>query len=629
MDTIKQQGLEIPPFFSDGMILQRNKALKFWGWDAPNTSLILHFKEQEYHTRVDEEGYWEVFIESQPAGGPYAFKIVGTSQQTLQDIYFGEVWLAGGQSNMELPINRVSPFHPSEIEGINLPLIRQFQVTQTQDFHAAQERTEGGEWIKAIPSEVQAFSGVGFFFAKNLYEALNVPVGIYLTAVGGTPAEAWISEETLNKIGDYTNPLIYLKNDEKVNETLDEDAKKIGQWYKTLYKTDKGLRAQIPWYSPQLEDKDWETITLPQMFRDTELEDTTGVVWLRKELELDAETIGDPNLAVWLGTLIDADDTYINGVHIGRTDYRYPPRIYPVANHLLKPGKNLLAVRLEITNGLGGFIPKRTYALRGKTVNMPLEGEWRYKVSTVMDQPLKQPLTLHNKPAGLYNAILYPLRNLAIQGTIYYQGESNGGNPNNYEVLMEQLINDWRVLWGGDMPFYFVQLANYFEPTATVDDRNWAIIREKQDSVSQKLDHVGLVSAIDIGEDSDLHPPEKMTLGRRLANFALNQVYGIHTQDEHHRLKTIEETDDSYRLIFKPAVEDLFVKNGKIPDIELQQVDSKWMAAHSEMTNQDIKVLKEPGVTYQAIRYAWRNAPKGVLVDCVSKLPVLPFTEKL
>src|SRR5699024_7683589 len=260
MDTIKQQGLEIPPFFSDGMILQRNKALKFWGWDAPNTSLILLFKEQEYHTRVDEEGYWEVFIESQPAGGPYVLKIEGTSQQMLQDIYFGEVWLAGGQSNMELPINRVSPFHPSEIEGINLPLIRQFQVTQTQNFHAPQEKTESGKWIKAIPSEIQEFSAVGFFFAKKLYESLDVPVGIYLTAVGGTPAEAWISEKTLNSICDYTEPLSYLKNDAQIKETLKEDAKKIKQWYKTLHATDQGLHTEIPWYSTELADDDWEAI---------------------------------------------------------------------------------------------------------------------------------------------------------------------------------------------------------------------------------------------------------------------------------------------------------------------------------------------------------------------------------
>ncbi len=629
MKNTKHHRLELPPFFSDGMILQRNQTLKFWGWDVPETIVTLRFNDQVCRATVDSEGYWEVTVGSQSAGGPYEVIIKGSTSVTIEDVYIGEVWLAGGQSNMELPLKRVAPFHPEAIEGVKLPLIRQFQVTQTQNFHGPQEKTKGGKWIKAIPAKIQEFSGVGFFFAKHLYEALEVPIGIYLTAVGGTPAEAWMSEESLKKMAYDLAPFSYLKQDTALNERLKEEAVAAEQWYKTLHQTDKGLRAETPWYSPQLKDDDWATLTLPRMFRGTPIGDTIGVVWLRKELELDAETIADPDLTVWLGTLIDADDTYLNGIHIGRTDYRYPPRIYPAARQWLKPGKNILAVRLEITNGLGGFIPEREYALKGQTTNLPLDGEWRYKVATVMEEPLKQPLTLHNQPAGLYNAILYPLRKLAIQGTIYYQGESNSGAPDKYERLMEELIKDWRALWGGDMPFYFVQLANYFEPTASTDDRKWAMIRDKQDQVSQKVEHTGLVSAIDVGEDTELHPPEKMTLGRRLANFALKQVYGRPRQAEHHRLKAIEETDESYRLSFEPAISNETVVNGRMIDIELQTADGKWVAAQAAITGQQLTVEKELGKSYKAIRYAWRNAPKGVLFDRISKLPVLPFTEKL
>lgn len=618
-----KKNLQLPGFFSDGMVLQRNKDLIIWGQDLPLSSIQIIFKNKKYQTRSNSKGDWKINLGLHAEGGPYQLSIQGSDSLIIDDIFLGEVWLAGGQSNMELPINRVFDWLKTDLESANYPMIRQFKVPEKYSFKKPIENIKKGNWLPATQEHIQDFSALAFFYAQNLYEKLGLAVGIYHVAVGGSHIEAWMSEATLKEMGRWDQEIEQLKDDQFLNNQLHKNELQTQQWFEKNNQKDKGSNKTIPWFLEEI-DSSWKKIKLPQSFIHNELKGISGTIWFKKEFYLSQEMITHPNLILELGTLIDSDDTYVNGIHVGRTDYRYPPRKYALDKNILKVGKNIITVRLEITGENGAFIPDKFYGIKGEKLSIPFSDDWHYKIGGKIE-PMKPQLFLHSKATGLYNSMIYPLRNLSIRGVIFYQGESNTHNPSLYGDLFKNMILDWRELWGEELPFYYVQLSNYIDPLASIDDRQWAELREQQYLVSQQLKKTGMISAIDVGLDNELHPFDKKSLGHRLSYWALSELYNKEYPHEHPQLEQLIENEKNFTIQFSSILGELTKKTNNGLPIEFIDDKGKIHLAQGEFIKNKLIIDKINKLNVKGIQYAWKNAPENLLIDKATSSPVLPF----
>lgn len=619
MMSATSQGLTLSSLFSDGMVLQREKELTVWGSDVAFSSIKVHFMGQSFQTSADTSGNWQIEIGSYLHGGPYQMTISGSSERVIRDIYIGEVWVAGGQSNMELPINRVYDAFKADIDQADYPLMRQFQIPLAYDFEGPQDNFSGGSWLSATPDNIQQLSALAYFYGQELHQALNIPIGIIHTAVGGTPVEAWMSEESYLAVG-AADDLDRLKEKDAVEKVLREDEDRSREWYQKLSQQDVCLE--------ELDESKWKPISLPQLFFEGELKGMTGSIWFKKDVYIDDEALlADDGLRLRLGTLIDADDAFINGIHVGRTDYRYPPRKYPLKKGVLKKGWNQIIVRLEVVSPVGGFITGLPYGIESLHYNLKFDADWFYQIGVEMTSRLEPQTFFQTKPTGLFNKMIAPIRGYAVNGIIFYQGESNTGSPNGYSEKLQLMVKDWRnVLKDNDLPFYFVQLANYLEPTVQVDDRQWADLRDQQYQAKQLINNSALVPTIDVGMANELHPYDKQTIAHRLATVALKQLYlKDRFNATYPELLTITKREEQYTLIFTAELE---LINNQQADVELQKEDGQWEEVASFIESNKLIIPFEEG-GYQAIRYAWRNQPKGLLIAKDSRLPVFPFNKIL
>ena len=187
----------LPRLVSDGMVLQRDIPVKIWGWADGGETVTIRFEGKMYRTAAEADGKWVLTLPSREAGGPYDMEISGSNRIELRDILVGDVWVCSGQSNMQLWMGRVKYRYADVIARAGNPRIRQFLVSGRYDFDEPQEDLASGRWVSADPESVLGFTAVGYFFAKTLYEQYGVPIGLINAALGGSPAEAWLSEDAL------------------------------------------------------------------------------------------------------------------------------------------------------------------------------------------------------------------------------------------------------------------------------------------------------------------------------------------------------------------------------------------------------------------------------------------------
>ncbi|GAF15764.1 sialic acid-specific 9-O-acetylesterase [Bacillus sp. JCM 19046] len=449
---------------SNGMVIQRNKPYPIRGNSEPHANVSASFRDTLYQAKADAQGDWTITLPSFPAGGPYELTIVEAKTTVISDILIGDVWILGGQSNMELPIKRTLDRHQKDIENHHYPFIRQFNVPQVYDFSGPCSTIIKGDWIQATGEAIDHFSAVGYFFALAISQSENVPIGLILTAVGGTPAHAWVSEASYRQTLPDAAKLAEVQHPLHVQETIAADSKRIDQWHYKLNATDPGLKKPV-WYQQTEWTKQWTSIQLPTRFTESLL-NYRGSIWFRKEFHLYSEQATATSSLLKLGTIVDADETYLNGELVGQTGYKYPPRRYSIRSNLLKPGKNVLIVRVICKESTGGFVANMPYELNLLDQSIDLSGEWHYRVGAQLE-PLQPQTFFQTKPTGLYNGMIAPLKQHPITGFLWYQGESDTQAPAHYEEMFQAVINDWRTLFQqGDLPFLFVQLANFKADTA-------------------------------------------------------------------------------------------------------------------------------------------------------------------
>lgn len=610
--------IKLPALVSDGMVLQRNQKLNIWGKADANEKVEVKFLNKSYKTTADQNGNWKIVLPEQKAGGPYTMTI---NEITLKDILIGDVWLASGQSNMELPMRRLTPLYSNEIKNANNQNIRFFTVPQKYNFKSAQSELDGGKWEATNPQTILNFSGVAYFFAKDISEKNKVPVGIIHSSLGGSPIQAWMDENSLKKYPEYLDEAKKWQNDDFIKSTESSEQALSKAWYTELDQNDLGLNQH--WEKFDLNDSDWKTMQIPGSWEDKE-GSFDGSVWFRKEITLTKNQAGKAAF-LNLGRIKDADVTYINGTKVGNVTYEYPPRWYDVPAGVLKEGKNVIAVRVSNGSGKGQFIADKPYYLEIDGQKIDLKSEWKYKIGAKMEKMVPGTTFIRWKPTGLYNAMINPLINYNITGAIWYQGESNTGKPKEYGDLLTTMITDWRNKFNNkEMPFITVQLANFMESKSQPVESNWAELRDQQRKVSLQVPNAGLAVIIDVGEWNDIHPLDKKTVGDRLALQAMKLAYGKNIVADGPIYQSMKVDGNKIVLTFKSGTDD-FAQVAEMKGFAIKNSDGKWAWVKAKIEGRTIVVWNDSVTNPVAVRYDWADNPDGNLKNKTG-LPASPFT---
>jgi sialate O-acetylesterase len=486
--------IQVPNIFSDHLVLQRHLAIPIWGQAKALETLEIQLASYTIETQATAKGHWKVYFPEMEAGGPYQLKIKSTTDSLIiNDVLIGEVWLCSGQSNMEWPLKR-SNNAQTVIPKANYNQIRFFHLKKKHNGYkrpyTPAEITEfekgnyfhPAQWEISSPESAAAFSGVGFFFGKNLYDSLQIPIGLIQNAVGGSPIQSWISKEALAN-------------------------------------------------HPQLK-----------------------------------EMLGDVNGKTWLDS----------------------KQIHPwLAERAMQNWANI-----DLKNA-----------------------------STLPPHPFA--------PAYLFEAAIKTIAPYAIRGTIWYQGESNATHPENYFLLKEALLKDWRDLWQqGDFPFYYVQLPR-------IGNRSrWADFRAIQEACL-KINNTAMVVSIDQGDFKDVHPSEKSVIGQRLANLALAKTYhkALHANAYSPSLAYYhwQAKAKQIKLYFKNIGTALFSRDKEnIKGFRLQGFIKNGSEeviiapTNIELHQSHITLSMPQDFLPSTIKYAWAPFPENSIINSAG-LPLAPF----
>ena len=628
--------VRVPAIIGDNMVLQQGKKIRIWGWANPNEKVSVVFASQKANAVADASGHWQTLLGPVKAGGPFELTISASNTLTIKNVLVGEVWICSGQSNMEWPLIN-SQNGADAVAQANYPEIRLFTVQKTTSRTPLDDVK--GQWIVTTPDKVGQFSAVGYFFGRELYQKLNVPVGLIHTSWGGTPAEAWTSNDALATTSDL-QPILarYQEGLKNVGERQQEYARRLAEWSQRNLYQDEGNKGEALGYAAsQTNTADWPTMNLPQYFETAGLK-MDGAIWFRKEIEIPQSWAGR-SLELNLAAIDDFDTTYFNGTKVGGIGSETPnsynvPRHYKIPAELVRAGKNVIAVRVFDSAGEGGF-GAGTMSLRpseGAEEPVSLAGPWSYKVELALtpkspdwgSRPEAAGPTNQNSPSVLYNAMIAPLTPLSIRGAIWYQGESNAGRAYQYRTLFPTMIRNWRTAWGqGDFPFYYVQLANFQPIKDAPGESEWAELREAQ-TLTLHEPQTGMAVIIDIGEAKDIHPRNKVDVGHRLALWALANTYGEKIEYSGPLFQSFSIEGDKLRVKFRHAA-GLKTSDGGAPKgFAIAGEDHKFVWADARIEGDEV-VLSSKEVTKPiAVRYAWADNPVCNLYNTIG-LPASPF----
>lgn len=615
--------IRLPRLIRDSMILQRDSKVRIWGWASPNEKVTVSFNKKTYRSKADTQGNWSLYLPPVKAGGPYQIEISGKNKITLKDILFGDVWFCSGQSNMVHQLNIHDVTYADEIANANYPEIRQFWIPTLTNLQGAQPDLPAGNWKAAVGEEVRPFSAVAYFFAKQIHEKYKTPVGIINASVGGTPIEAWTSEEGFRDFSSILSVIQKNKDTAYINSFNRRPASP-----RNNSPVDLGLTGPVKWFDPSYIPKGWRTINIPGYWEDQGIKDLNGVVWYRKEIDIPAQMTGKA-AKVFLGRIVDADELYINGKSVGNTTYQYPQRRYKLPADVLKPGKNLFVIRVSNNAGKGGFVPDKPYCLFSGNDTIDLKGTWDYKVGMAFPSFGGGPgggISYQNQPAALYNAMVAPAINYTIKGFCWYQGESNAGKPEEYASLQTAIINDWRNKWNlGTLPFFYVQLPGFMDYNYQPSESNWAILREAQRK-ALSVDNTAMVVAIDLGEWNDIHPDNKKTVGDRLAIAAFNKAYGETVVHSGPMADGITNEGNKLIIRFTSTGSGLITNDGEAPaEFAIAGADKKYVWAKARFEGNQVIVWSDQIADPVYVRYAWADNPVNPNLYNKEGLPASPF----
>jgi sialate O-acetylesterase len=526
--------VRLPAVFADHMILQRDANVTVWGWAAAGEKVTVTFAGQKKTATADEAGKWFLKLDAMSASTePRQMSVTGAdSAANFSDVLVGDVWLAGGQSNMGFPL--FAAHNAAEV----LPKaqdseLRFFRVKTTT---AAEPQTDcAAAWELSAPDTAKNFSAVAYFFAQEIRRNQKVPVAVLQAPWGGTDIETWISLEGLKQNPPLTNPL--------------------SRWDKAVadYQKIKANPGLVASYEKDL--KQWQT------------------------------------------------------------------EIAPAYNAVLK--------QYNADKDAGKPVGPKPQPVRPEPTNPDPMG---------MPSPSRRPST----PTVNFNGMISPLVPYAVRGVIWYQGENNGARGLEYRELFPRLIEDWRSQWtkagGADFPFLFVQLPCNGKDTTPVAESGWPWLREAQLLTLQKVPRTGMAITIDIGDPNNVHPADKIDVGRRLALVAEKLVYGENVVALGPLFKAVKiGPDGKVSVQFSEIGSGLVIgqqpwcargvapfSKDRLTGFFLAGEDKKWVEADAVIAGDRVILSSAQATNPVAVRYGWANSPRGNLYNREG-LPASPF----
>lgn len=638
----------LPSIISDHMVLQCDTRATIWGWANPGDQITVAPSWSGPIMRAataDANGSWSTVIDTPTAGGPHTVVVKGPDNSiTISDVLVGEVWVCGGQSNMEWSINAIGP-HGLGYDGTaeilaeaKRPQLRYFDVPNV--LSATPAEVCGGKWVVCSPQTAGPFSAVGYFFGSAIQDRLEVPVGLIGSNWGGTRVEAWTSASVLSALGvcgEELEVLRRIESDPDLPERLARERE--AKWWDRLRAIDPGSSASPAWSSDRFDDSGWDAANLPGPWEATSVGAFDGVMWYRRTFDVPAG-FGVADATLHLGPIDDMDTVWVNGKQVGGLDRAgvwFHPRNYDVPAGTLRDGANTIAIRVLDTGGAGGLtapdedvklvIHKGGVAATDMGRSVSLAGAWKMKRGVAMQQLGSWPWSaeLHaNSPSVLYNGMIVPIRRYAVRGAIWYQGESNRGNAWDYRRLFPAMIADWRRAWNADpaeFPFYFVQIAPF---TYGGDKGETAVVRESQHLTMQSVPNTGMVVTMDVGNPADIHPRNKKTVGDRLALWALAKTYGAEIGEYSGPIyESMQVIGDEIEIAFTHA-DELRSRNGLLIGFEIAGSDWKYWPAAARITGNSVIVSSDMVREPVAVRYGWDDDLEPNLFNGAG-LPAAPF----
>ena len=622
------------PPFSDHAVLQRDRPVPIWGSADPLEWVTVYFADSSASTISDLNGHWMVRFPPCPAGGPYELIVRGAScEACISDVLIGEVWIASGQSNMEWKM--MATGQSLDASEFDLPQIR--LLTVSSPARLGRQTEVDGRWTVATKNTLANFSAVAAWFGYDLHRKLGVPIGLICNAWGGTRIQAWMSREALMGDPDGREEVrVYEDMVARIpHPALVSDAPDWNRESQALDVCNQGF--DLGWASPDFDDSAWRAMALPARWQDHGYPGS-GVFWFRRQIPIPASWLGR-DLELELGAIDKHDDTYVQAERIGGLSWNdgeltwCTPRTYQVPAHLVRHPVLHLAVRARshsYVGGLAGPASSMKLTLPGNS-SIPLEGEWRYRVEqdwgvrVPPDPSLSEGWT--NAPYTLFDSRLAPLLPYSLRGVIWYQGEANVSEAGLYRRLLPKLIEDWRrAFCQGDLPFLQVQLANFMAPATVPQSSQWAELREAQ-ATALSEPGVGMAAAIDAGDEFEIHPHDKRTVGGRLARWALATTYeqGGDPCGPVYSHMTLEN-GGRIRIHFAHASGLRTRCGNSVQHVAMAGTDQIFVWADCVIEGETLLVWSPQIEKPAAVRYAWADNPEGCnLIGGTAALPAFPF----
>lgn len=632
-DTELTKEINLPAFFSDNMVLQQNALVPFFGKATPESQLKIttSWDHKEYTATVNKEGDFSVDLETPGYGGPFEMAIQKAGEPlVLKNILIGDVWLCSGQSNMEMPLagwGEIKNFK-EEIAKANYPDIRLLQATHvSSEFPLDSLTLDTSGWEVCSPNNISEFSSTAYFFARKVYESTKIPIGLIHSSWGGTIVEAWTSAGALKTVHDFDEEIAAMEAGEEERKQIEEkNQQKLDAWQNQVNDVDEGMKNGEPVWLSGDASANWETMEVPALWETTALPDFDGLVWLKYDVALPKEVVGK-NAELHL--IVDDDDqVWINGKFVGATQGYNVNRVYTISEDILKEGKNSITVRVYDGAGGGGIYGKpEDFFIKSDNSTYPLGGQWKYKIGAQLKDLPAKPIMPGgpNRPTVLFNAMIHPLLKVPVKGVIWYQGESNAGRALQYQRLFPLLIKDWREQFNNpDMPFYFVQLANYMQRAEEPAPSEWAELREAQLLTLKNVPNTGMAVTIDIGEANDIHPKNKQEVGARLAKIALANLYGKDITYSGPIYNSFTKEGNSIVVSFDYANGLHTLNNEPVKGFEIAGADQKFYWAEAVIKDGKVVVSSPKVKGPAAVRYGWGDNPDVNLYNS-GDLPASPF----
>jgi sialate O-acetylesterase len=615
--------------FQDHAVLQRDRPIEVWGYAAGGETVTVSLADSSATAHADATGHWSAVLPARDAGGPYILTARGSSgaRQAANDVLVGDVFLCSGQSNMELPVKRTGDTD-AEIRNSTNDTIRMLTVKHASRTTPASELADPVAWQSAAPATVPDWSATCFYFAREMQKLVHVPMGLVHSSWGGSNIRTWLSAAALRANGHYESQLgllaLYAKDAPAAQQQFGQQWE---QWWRARATSEPWqIKASADWQALPGQPRDWR-------FWDVDaLKEFSGLLWYRTVINLSAAQ-AKAATRIDLGAINQVDETWINGRVLGNTFGYDADRSYDIRPGVLHAGANVLVINAASDYGSRGMLaggkPRALYFSDGTSV--ALNGPWQYQVvPAAVGYPQRTPWEPVAGVTTVYNAMIAPLGHFGFKAVLWYQGESNSGEPDAYQGLLAGLMADWRRQFGAGLPFLIVQLPNWGPLSSQPTESDWAQLREAQRKAVAADPHAGLAITIDIGEPHNLHPTNKQDVGKRLARAARHVVYGEAVAPSGPVASRATWSGGEIAVSFSDVSRQLVVYSSDAPTaFELcEDAPGTCRFAHARLEGNKVMLAVPGGTTPTRVRYCWADSPISTLFDA-DGLPAGPFEMKV